>query len=36
VALELRRAGWPRAFALTGGWEVWQAAGLPTEPLRQG
>jgi hypothetical protein len=24
VALELRRAGWARAVALTGGWGVWQ------------
>jgi 3-mercaptopyruvate sulfurtransferase SseA len=32
VALELQRAGWPQARALTGGWDAWQAAGLPVEP----
>jgi 3-mercaptopyruvate sulfurtransferase SseA len=32
VALELRRAGWPKAVALTGGWDAWQAAELPVEP----
>jgi 3-mercaptopyruvate sulfurtransferase SseA len=31
VALELRRAGWPKAVALIGGWDAWQAAGLPIE-----
>jgi rhodanese-related sulfurtransferase len=29
VAKELRRAGWPRARALEGGWEVWKKTGLP-------
>jgi 3-mercaptopyruvate sulfurtransferase SseA len=32
VARELRRAGWPRARALAGGWAGWQAGGLPVEP----
>lgn len=32
AADELRQAGWPRARALTGGWEAWQAAHLPVEP----
>ncbi|WP_373323982.1 rhodanese-like domain-containing protein [Dictyobacter formicarum] len=32
MAQELRRAGWPRAYALTGGWDAWKAAGLPIEP----
>lgn len=36
MALELRKAGWPKALALTGGWEAWQAAGLPVEPRPQG
>ena len=31
MALELRRAGWPRAVALTGGWDAWIAAGLPVQ-----
>lgn len=34
MALELRKAGWPKAVALKGGWEAWQEAGLPTEPAR--
>jgi 3-mercaptopyruvate sulfurtransferase SseA len=33
VALELRRAGWPKARALVGGWKAWQEAGLPVERL---
>jgi 3-mercaptopyruvate sulfurtransferase SseA len=32
VARELRRAGWPRARALVGGWAAWQQAGLSVEP----
>jgi 3-mercaptopyruvate sulfurtransferase SseA len=32
VAQSLQRAGWPRARALQGGWDAWQAAGLPIEP----
>jgi len=32
VAQELRRAGWSKARALTGGWDAWQAANLPVEP----
>jgi 3-mercaptopyruvate sulfurtransferase SseA len=32
VAQELRQAGWPNARALMGGWEAWQAEGLPVEP----
>jgi len=31
VAQELKRAGWKQARALIGGWEAWQAAGLPIE-----
>lgn len=31
VAEELRQAGWSRARALQGGWEIWQASGLPIE-----
>jgi 3-mercaptopyruvate sulfurtransferase SseA len=32
VAQELRQAGWKKARALAGGWEAWQAAGMPVEP----
>jgi rhodanese-related sulfurtransferase len=32
VAGELREAGWPRSYALTGGWQAWVDAGKPTEP----
>jgi 3-mercaptopyruvate sulfurtransferase SseA len=32
VAQELRQAGWVNARALIGGWNAWQAAGLPVEP----
>jgi 3-mercaptopyruvate sulfurtransferase SseA len=32
VALELQRAGWPRARALVGGWQAWLDAGLPVVP----
>jgi rhodanese-related sulfurtransferase len=32
VAGELREAGWPRAYALTGGWQAWIDSGGPTEP----
>lgn len=31
MALELRRAGWPKARALTGGWKAWQEAGMPID-----
>lgn len=34
VAQELRQAGWPRARALEGGWEVWKKSGLPTVERR--
>jgi 3-mercaptopyruvate sulfurtransferase SseA len=32
VAQELQRAGWPKARAITGGWQGWRAAGLPVAP----
>jgi 3-mercaptopyruvate sulfurtransferase SseA len=32
VVRELQRAEWKKARALTGGWDAWQAAGLPIEP----
>jgi len=32
VARELKKAGWKKARALTGGWTAWQEAGLPVEP----
>jgi NhaP-type Na+/H+ or K+/H+ antiporter/rhodanese-related sulfurtransferase len=32
VAEDLRRAGYARARALTGGWSAWVDAGLPTQP----
>ncbi|MES2463905.1 MAG: rhodanese-like domain-containing protein, partial [Armatimonadota bacterium] len=28
---ELREAGWPRAYALTGGWQAWIDSGRPVE-----
>jgi len=31
VVRELQKAGWTKARALAGGWEAWQAAGLPVE-----
>jgi 3-mercaptopyruvate sulfurtransferase SseA len=31
VARELRKAGWPKARALVGGWRAWQDEGLPVE-----
>jgi 3-mercaptopyruvate sulfurtransferase SseA len=31
VAQELKRAGWKKARALTGGWSKWETAGLPVE-----
>ena len=34
MALQLRREGFGEAFALTGGFDAWLAAGLPLEPLR--
>ncbi len=36
MALRLRELGYPRAFALTGGFGAWEEAGLPVEPLRRG
>jgi 3-mercaptopyruvate sulfurtransferase SseA len=33
VALLLRKAGWPKARALIGGWRAWQEERLPVEPL---
>lgn len=36
MALQLRRHGFPEAYALRGGFEAWRAAGLPLEPLRAG
>jgi 3-mercaptopyruvate sulfurtransferase SseA len=33
VALELRKAGWPKAVALIGGWQAWVEAGLPVAEL---
>lgn len=33
ITRELRRAGWPQARALVGGWAAWQQAGLPVEPV---
>ena len=29
TAGEMRKAGWPRTYALRDGWDAWQAAGLP-------
>jgi 3-mercaptopyruvate sulfurtransferase SseA len=31
VAHELREAGWPRAYALTGGWQAWLDASRAVE-----
>jgi rhodanese-related sulfurtransferase len=36
VALQLRRLGFSRAFALTGGFDAWKSAGLPLEALAAG
>jgi 3-mercaptopyruvate sulfurtransferase SseA len=33
VAFELRKAGWPKAVALIGGWQAWVDAGLPVADL---
>jgi 3-mercaptopyruvate sulfurtransferase SseA len=33
VARELRKAGWPKAVALTGGWQAWIDAGLPVADI---
>lgn len=33
MALELRKAGWPKAVALIGGWQAWGEAGLPVADL---
>ena len=33
MALRLRALGFPRAFALQGGFAAWMEAGYPTEPL---
>jgi hypothetical protein len=32
VARELQQAGWPKARALVGGWELWLATAMPVEP----
>ncbi|HLM24021.1 MAG TPA: rhodanese-like domain-containing protein [Pyrinomonadaceae bacterium] len=34
MAQELRQAGWTKARALLGGWDGWQNANLPVEPIR--
>ncbi len=34
MALQLRRNGFQEAYALQGGFDAWQKAGLPLEPLR--
>lgn len=31
MALELRKAGWKKAVALTGGWDAWVKAGFAVE-----
>jgi len=36
VALELRRAGWPRAVALVGGFDAWRTAGRPVHAIGEG
>ncbi len=36
MALRLRELGFGNAFALTGGFEAWEEAGLPVEALRRG
>ena len=33
AAMALQRAGWKNARALTRGWDAWQTAGLPTQPI---
>jgi 3-mercaptopyruvate sulfurtransferase SseA len=30
VALEFMKEGYPKVFALKGGWEEWKKAGYPT------
>jgi rhodanese-related sulfurtransferase len=36
VARELQQAGWSRARALIGGWNAWQAAGMPVQQREEG
>lgn len=36
VARELKQAGWLDVRALVGGWNAWEAAGLPTAPQPSG
>ena len=36
MALRLRELGFRSAFALTGGFDAWQEAGLPLEAVRRG
>jgi rhodanese-related sulfurtransferase len=36
VALRLRELGYERAFAVIGGFDAWEHAGLPVQPLVQG
>jgi 3-mercaptopyruvate sulfurtransferase SseA len=31
VARKLQKSGWLKTRALAGGWDAWQAAGLPVE-----
>ena len=31
MARQLRKAGWPKARALIGGWQAWIDAGMPLE-----
>jgi hypothetical protein len=32
VARELQQAGYEKARALVGGWDLWEAVDMPTEP----
>jgi hypothetical protein len=32
MAREFMKQGYPRAYALKGGWEEWLKAGFPTQP----
>jgi hypothetical protein len=32
VVRDLQQAGWLHARAITGGWDAWQASGMPVEP----
>ena len=36
MALQLRRAGWPKARALVGGWNAWLDENRATERIRAG